>query len=63
MTITKLRESDSGRYGCGLKTSYHEFEIIVTDGEFTLKEKNERNENKFFNVFGGDIFYCQLLMT
>ncbi|XP_056241512.1 trem-like transcript 4 protein [Seriola aureovittata] len=42
VTITRLTQSDSGRYGCGLdklwsKDPYREFEIIVTNAPSTSK--------------------------
>ncbi|XP_075946579.1 polymeric immunoglobulin receptor-like [Anarhichas minor] len=52
VTITQLTKSDSGLYGCGIKSSYRLFEILVVDA---LLDGDYSEEKTFYSRSGGNI--------
>ncbi|XP_075957793.1 uncharacterized protein LOC142960070 isoform X2 [Anarhichas minor] len=52
VTITQLTKSDSGLYGCGIKSSYWQFEILVVDA---LLDGDYSEEKTFYSRSGGNI--------
>ncbi|XP_031694962.1 uncharacterized protein LOC116377459 isoform X2 [Anarrhichthys ocellatus] len=52
VTIRQLTKSDSGLYGCGIKSSYQQFEILVVDA---LLDGDSSEEKTFSSRSGGNI--------